>query len=82
MAFTDAQMQENLIKNGVPAGRAAEIVDIYASINSGVPSEDYEQYKPALGQAKPEDFAKEFAAAFECNGQIENTREGRIDPLP
>lgn len=42
-------MQENLIKNGVPAGRAAEIVDIYASINSGVPSEDYEQYKPALG---------------------------------
>lgn len=33
-------------------------------MNSGALGEDYEQHKPALGQVKLEDFAKEFAAAF------------------
>ena len=64
VASTDAQVQENLVKNGVPAGRVAEIVDIYASINSGALGEDYEQHKPALGQVKLEDLTKEFAAVF------------------
>jgi len=64
VALTDAQMQANLVSHGLPAARAAEIVDIYASIRSGALGEDYEQHKPALGQVKLEDFAKEFAAAF------------------
>lgn len=64
MAFTDEQMRENMVKNGVPVTRADEVVDIYASINSGKLGEDYWQHRPALGQMKLEDFAKEFAAAF------------------
>ncbi|QKG51889.1 NAD(P)H-binding protein [Hymenobacter sp. BRD67] len=64
VAFTDEQMRENLLKNGLPASTAADIVGIYASMSSGALGEDYEQHKPTLGQVKLEDFAKEFAAAF------------------
>ena len=64
VALTDAQMRENMVKNGVPADRAGEVVDIYASINSGKLGEDYWQHRPSLGQVKLEDFAQEFAAAF------------------
>ncbi|MDO7883993.1 NAD(P)H-binding protein [Hymenobacter cheonanensis] len=64
VAFTDAQMQANLVSHGLPAARAGEIVDIYTSIGSGALGEDYELHKPALGRVKLEDFAKEFAAAF------------------
>ena len=64
VAFTDEQMRENLLKNGLPPSTAADVVDIYASMNSGALGEDYEQHKPVLGQVKLEDFAKEFAAAF------------------
>jgi len=64
VAFTDEQMRDNLLKNGLPASTAADIVDIYASMNSGALAEDYAQHKPALGKVKLADFAKEFAAAF------------------
>ena len=64
VAFSDAQMQENMVKNGVPPHRAAEVVDIYASINSGQLGEEYWAHRPELGQVKLEDFAREFAAAF------------------
>jgi uncharacterized protein YbjT (DUF2867 family) len=64
VACTDAQMQERLVSFGLPANRAAEVVDIYASINSGTLGEDYWQHRPALGKIKLEDFAREFAAAF------------------
>ncbi|MDB5269271.1 MAG: NAD-dependent dehydratase [Hymenobacter sp.] len=64
VAFTDEQMREGMVKNGVPADRADEVVDIYASINSGKLGEDYWPHRPSLGQVKLEDFAKEFAAAF------------------
>ncbi|OWP64147.1 NAD-dependent dehydratase [Hymenobacter amundsenii] len=64
VAFTNEQMRENLVVNGVPPDRASEIADIYASIGSGKLGEDYEQHKPAMGQVKLEDFAQEFAAAF------------------
>ena len=64
VAFSNEQMRENLLKNGLPASTAADIVDIYASMSSGALAEDYQQHKPALGQVKLEDFAKEFAPAF------------------
>ncbi|MBJ6142374.1 NAD(P)H-binding protein [Hymenobacter sp. BT559] len=64
VAFTDEQMRTNLLQNGLPASTAADIVDIYASMNNGTLAEDYEQHKPTLGKVKLEDFAKEFAAAF------------------
>ncbi|GAB2873690.1 Rossmann-fold NAD(P)-binding domain-containing protein [Hymenobacter ruber] len=64
VAFTDAQMRENMTSHGVPVDRANEVVDIYASINSGKLGEDYWQHRPVLGDVKLEDFAREFAAAF------------------
>jgi uncharacterized protein YbjT (DUF2867 family) len=64
VAFTDEQMRDNLLKNGLPPSTAADVVDIYASMSSGALAEDYEQHKPALGKVKLENFAKEFAAAF------------------
>lgn len=64
VAFTDEQMQANLLQNGLPARTAADIVDIYASMRNGTLGEDYAQHKPALGKVKLEEFAQEFAAAF------------------
>ena len=64
VTFTDEQMRDNLLKNGLPPRTAADVVDIYASMSSGALGEDYEQHKPVLGQVKLEDFAQEFAAAF------------------
>jgi uncharacterized protein YbjT (DUF2867 family) len=64
VAFSDEQMRDNLLKNGLPASTAADIVDIYTSMSNGTLGEDYEQHKPALGTVKLEDFAKEFAAGF------------------
>jgi len=66
VGFSNEQMQENLVRVGLPATRAAEVVDIYTSIGNGSLGEDYEQHKPHLGQVKLEDFAKEFAAAFKA----------------
>jgi uncharacterized protein YbjT (DUF2867 family) len=66
VGLTNEQMQENLVRHGLPASRAAEIVDIYASIGNGTLGEDYELHKPHLGRVKLEDFAQEFAAAFKA----------------
>lgn len=49
---------------GMPTQVAKLLVDLNASIHSGAIGEDYEKYKPVLGQVKVEDFAKEFAATF------------------
>jgi uncharacterized protein YbjT (DUF2867 family) len=64
VAFTDEQMQANLLQKGLPASVVADIVDIYASMSNGTLGEDYAQHKPALGKVKLEEFAQEFAAAF------------------
>ena len=63
-AFTNAQMRDNMVKNGVLAARANEVVDIYASINSGKLGESYRPHRPALGKVKLEEFARKFAVAF------------------
>lgn len=65
---------------GLPTRTAAEIVGIYASIRNGVLGADYEQHKPALGQVKLEDSAKEFAAAF-WSGKSQNIRYKIINIL-
>jgi hypothetical protein len=62
--LTDAQMLETLVKNRLPARSATGIVDLYISLRTGELGEDYVRHKPALGQAKLENFAQEFAAAF------------------
>ncbi len=69
VAFTDEQMQDNLLRNGLPASTAADIVGIYASMRNGTLGEDYEQHKPTLGKVKLAEFAQEFAAAFRNTGE-------------
>ncbi len=62
---TDAQMLEDLERNGVKPNFAASLVELYHSVHSGAFIEDYEQNKPiTMGKIKLEDFAKDFAAAF------------------
>ena len=66
LTFTDAQVKETMEKNGVPPTIAARLVELNASIHSGAIREDYDLHQPVtMGKIKLEDFAKEFAAAFE-----------------
>lgn len=62
---TDEQMQGGLEAAGMNPRIAAGMVEMYAGFHSGLLSEDYYLHKPkVLGKVKLEDFAEEFAAAF------------------
>ena len=64
--FTDEQVKENLEKKGMPPHIAAKMVELGSSIHSGALREDYDVHPPtAMGKVKLEDFAKEFAEAFQ-----------------
>lgn len=60
------QMQSGLEEIGMNPHIAAGMVEMYAGFHSGLLSEDYYRHKPkVLGKVKLEDFAKEFAIAFQ-----------------
>ena len=62
---TDEEMQNGLETIGMNPKIAAGLVEMYAGFHSGILAEDYHRHKPkVLGKVKLEDFAKEFAAAF------------------
>lgn len=62
---SDEQMQNGLEAAGMNPKIAAGLVEMYAGFHSGLLSEDYHRHKPkVLGKVKLEDFAKEFAAAY------------------
>lgn len=64
--LTDEQMRANIHQHGIPAQLAEGIVELNAAIHNGIMREGYLQHKPAvMGKVKLEDFAKEFAAAFQ-----------------
>lgn len=65
ITFNDTQVQEAMEKRGMPAHIAALSVELGASIHSGKLRQDYERYKPVLGKIKLEDFANEFALAYQ-----------------
>lgn len=66
VTFTDEQVRQTLEQRGVPPHIAALSVDLGNSIHSGALGADYERHKPArLGKIKLEDFAPEFAAAYQ-----------------
>jgi len=55
----------NLMKSvGLNPSVAEGLVQMFASQHNGSLVEDYYRHKPALGKVKIEDFAKEFAAAY------------------
>ncbi len=60
------QMQSGLEATGMNPKIAAGMVEMYAGLHSGLLGEDYYRHKPkVLGKVKLEDFAKEFADAFQ-----------------
>lgn len=63
---TDVQARSGLEAIGMNPTIAAGMVEMYAGFHSGILAEDYYLNKPkVLGKVKLEDFAKEFAAAFQ-----------------
>jgi uncharacterized protein YbjT (DUF2867 family) len=63
--ISDAQMLGGLESAGMNPQIAAGLVEMYASLHSGLLAEDYYRNKPTvMGKVKLADFAKEFAAAF------------------
>lgn len=65
--LSDEQMLETLVGNGLPPRSAAGIVDLYISLRTGKLSADYMRHKPTLGRVKLEEFAREFAVAFQAD---------------
>lgn len=64
LVLTNEQMKEGMEMRGLPAHIIASFVELGASLHSGALLEDYELFRPALGNVKLEAFANEFAAAF------------------
>lgn len=63
--ISDEEMQAALEANGTPAPLAANLVELYASLHSGVLAQDYHRNKTAVtGKVKMTDFAKEFATVL------------------
>lgn len=63
--ITNEQMQTGLEAAGMQPRIAAGMVEMYASLHSGLLLEDYYRNKPAvMGKVKLTDFAKEFAEVF------------------
>ncbi|RYE24913.1 MAG: NAD-dependent epimerase/dehydratase family protein [Sphingobacteriaceae bacterium] len=70
IVVADEQVQNGLEAIGMQPSIAAGLVQMYASCRSGDFWEDYYQHKPAeLGKVKLEDFAKDFAVAYQ-NDQV------------
>ncbi|MGF7081742.1 NAD(P)H-binding protein [Mucilaginibacter sp. UYCu711] len=65
VAVTDEQVLNGLVGFGMNHKIAAGLVEMYASLHTGLLSEDYFLNRPAvMGKVKMADFAKEFAAVY------------------
>jgi len=63
--ISDNQMLSGLKQFGLPLSLAKDIVQMNASMHSGILFEDYYRNRPdVMGKVKLKDFAKEFAASF------------------
>jgi uncharacterized protein YbjT (DUF2867 family) len=65
VSFTDEQSYDGMKQAGMPEEMAAKYVEMGAAMRTGKMWEDYLNHRPQqLGKIKLEDFAKEFAAAY------------------
>lgn len=64
ITLTSKQMHEGLIGNGVPLHIADNLVEMGSATHSGILREDYDQHTPVIGKIKLEDFATDFAIAY------------------
>ena len=68
IAFTNEQAFDGMKQAGLSEEVAKNYVEMGASVNSGVLSEDYWKHHPsALGKVKLSDFAKVFQAVYNAN---------------
>lgn len=61
---SDEEALNGLTSIGMNPQIAAGLVEMYASLHTGLLSEDYFRNRPVLGKTKMTDFAKEFAITF------------------
>lgn len=64
VAFTDDQQKQGLLQAGLSDTHATGYTDMGKGMREGQMQADARKNKPALSPTKLEDFAKEFAAAF------------------
>ncbi|WP_246229851.1 Rossmann-fold NAD(P)-binding domain-containing protein [Mucilaginibacter humi] len=64
VAVTDEEVLDSLTGFGMNPKIAAGLVEMYASLHTGLLAEDYFRNRPILGRTKMTDFAKEFAAVY------------------
>ena len=65
VTFSDEETKRALEGKGMPPHIADAMVELGASIHSGVLRADYDQHQPTtMGKVKLEDFAQEFATNF------------------
>lgn len=69
LVISDEQMLNNMIATGMNPGIAKGFIEMNIGRRNGILYEDYYRNRPALGKVKLEDFAKEFAAAFNSNNK-------------
>lgn len=62
--FTDEQQKQGLLGVGAPEAVAQEYTNMGQALRNGSMQEDMQKNKPAFGSVKLEDFAKEFAQAY------------------
>jgi len=66
IVISDEETQKGLEAVGMNPKVAAGLVEMYAGLHNGSLGEDFERHKPEVfGKVKLEDFAKEFAAAYD-----------------
>jgi uncharacterized protein YbjT (DUF2867 family) len=66
VTFTDEQAKQGLLGAGLPEEVAANYAEMGAALESGRMSADFYRHRPTtLGSTKLEDFAKDFAAAYQ-----------------
>ncbi|HLZ87698.1 MAG TPA: NAD(P)H-binding protein [Puia sp.] len=64
VGFSDEDNHKGLLGAGLPEEVAQNYTEMGAAIRTGIMFADYKKHRPALSPTKLEDFAKEFAAAY------------------
>lgn len=64
VVFTDEQQKQGLLQAGLPETHASGYTNMGRALREGFMQEDARKSKPSFEKTKLEDFAKEFASAF------------------
>jgi len=63
--FSDEQVLQGMLQHGLPPEMAKNFVEMGTAVRNGIIWEDYDLHKPTQsGKVKLEDFAREFAEAY------------------